>query len=184
MRLPPGVPKVLSRWISRSLARDVAHRLAGAVAFELDLVGLRLGDGRRHQLPERGHLDRLVAELHVGQAETAADDPAVPEELLDLVRMRRRADVEVLRPSTEQQVAHAATDEVGRVVGLVQPREHLQRIGVDGRAGNRMVGSGDDDGLGHRTDSVADPDPSQPTELQCFQHVTRDSGAAVLRCAR
>ena len=65
------------------------------------------------------------------QPEPAADDPAVPEQPLDLVRVRRRADVEVLRPPAEQEVADAAADEVGDVIVLVQPVEHLQRVGVD-----------------------------------------------------
>ena len=64
-------------------------------------------------LAERRDLDRLGAEAHVRQAEAAADDPAVPEQLLDLVRVRSSADVEVLRPPAEQQVAHAAAHEVG-----------------------------------------------------------------------
>ena len=85
-------------------------------------------------LTERGHFDRLVAELDVRETEAPADDPAVPEQLLDLVRMRRGADVEVLGPAVEQQVADAAPDEIRRVVRLVEPVEHLERVGVDGRA--------------------------------------------------
>ena len=152
-----GVPKVLSRWICRSRALDGRHRLVGAS---------RSGSARRraarrhgrHVLAERRHLDRLVAELHVREAEAPADDPAVPEQLLDLVRMRRGADVEVLGPPAEQQIAHAAADQVRGVVGVVQPVEHLERIGIDGRARNRVVRSGDDDGLGHPARIVTDPD--------------------------
>ena len=75
---------------------------------------------RRDLPPERGHLDRFRAELDVGESEPPSDDPAVAEQLLDLVRVRRRADVEVLGPAAEQQVAHAAADEVGDVVVLVE----------------------------------------------------------------
>ena len=35
-----------------------------------------------------------------------------------------------------------------------------------------MVGSGDDDGLGHRTHIVTDPVPTPLAELPCFQYVT------------
>ena len=80
---------------------------------------------------ERRDLDRLRPEADVRQPEPPADDPAVPEQALDLVRMRRRADVEVFRPPAEQQVADAAADEVGDVVVLVQPVQHLERVGVD-----------------------------------------------------
>ena len=54
----------------------------------------------------------FCAEPDVRETEAAADDPAVPEQPLDLIRMGVRADVEVLRPPPEQQVAHAAADEV------------------------------------------------------------------------
>ena len=100
-------------------------------------VGARVLDRHRLELflrdlaAERGDLDRLGAELHVREPEAAADDPAVAEEPLDLVRMRGGADVEVLRPAPEQQVADAAADEVGDVVELPQPVEDLQGVGVD-----------------------------------------------------
>ena len=72
------------RWSSRGDDfGDVAGRLGG-----------RIG---RHVLAERGHFDGLQSELHVRQAEPAADDPAVPEQPLDLVRVRVGRDVEVFR---------------------------------------------------------------------------------------
>jgi hypothetical protein len=80
---------------------------------------------------ERRDFDRLRPELHVRETKTPADDPAVAKQLLDLVRVRRRPDVEVFRPSSEQQVAHAAADEIGDVIALTQSVEDLQRIGVN-----------------------------------------------------
>ena len=59
--------------------------------------------------------------------------------------MRGRADVEVLRPAPEQQVADAAADEVGDVVVLMEPVEHLQRVGVDLAARDRVLGARHDD---------------------------------------
>ncbi len=53
--------------------------------------GHAVGDdlfARRQLAPERGDLDDLGAELDVREPEPPADDPAVPEELLDLRRMR------------------------------------------------------------------------------------------------
>ena len=115
----------------------VAMDLQIALAFGVVDLGFAIGRLRRlagrgrHVLAERRHLDGLVAELHVREPEPPADDPAVPEQLLDLIRMRRGADVEVLGPAAEQQIAHAAADEIRGVVRLVQPREHLERIGID-----------------------------------------------------
>ena len=107
-----GVPNVLSRWMIRArrmgvtLAPDrrpVVGRLpaggtsrsrrwsGGAADAHHDRVRLARPSTRclRHDLPERRDLDRLGAELDVRQPEPAADDPAVPEQLLDLVRDAR-----------------------------------------------------------------------------------------------
>ena len=109
-----GVPKVLSRCSRRSAPVARRRRLVAESARPSGGARRRGRAPRRVQLtPEGRDLDRLRAESDVRQAETPADDPAVPEQPLDLVRMRRGADVEVLRPAAEQQIAHAATDEVG-----------------------------------------------------------------------
>ena len=67
----------------------------------------------------------------MGQPEPAADDPAIPKEPLDLVRMGGRADVEILGLSPEQQIADASAHEVREVVVLVQPVQHSERVGID-----------------------------------------------------
>src|SRR5690606_13484297 len=81
--------------------------------------------------------------------ETPSDDPAVPEEFLDLIRMRTRTDVEVLRPASEQQVADTATNEVRRVVMFVQPIQHLERVRIDLFARQRVIGPRNDDRRRH-----------------------------------
>jgi hypothetical protein len=45
--------------------------------------------------------------------------------------MRGCADVEVFGPAPEEQVADAAANQIGHVIVLVQPVQHLQRVGVD-----------------------------------------------------
>ena len=114
--------RILFRRAERVVAVDAADRRFGApVSAPRPLhrsPGL-LGGGQllgRHLPAERRDLDGLRAETHVGETEAPADDPAVPEQPLDLVRMRRGADVEVLRPPAEQQVADAAADEIGDVI--------------------------------------------------------------------
>jgi hypothetical protein len=62
---------------------------------------------------------------------TAADDPAVAKQPLDLIRVRGGADIKILRPTAEEEVAHAAADEVGDVVVLVEPVQHPQRFRID-----------------------------------------------------
>jgi hypothetical protein len=63
---------------------------------------------RRVRGPKRRDFDDLVAEAHMREMEAAPDQPAVAEQLLDLVRMRVGRDIEVLRVQAEQQVAHGA----------------------------------------------------------------------------
>ncbi len=148
--------RVLLRCAEGVVAVDQAVAiLAGqrhAIGDRLEDFVAGVGGGQfrgAHQATERGDFDRLRPEADVGQPETASDDPAVPEEPLDLVRMRRGADVEVLRTPAEQQIAHAAADEVGDVFVLVQPVEDFQRVGVDLAAGERVLRARDDDGFGH-----------------------------------
>ena len=139
-----GVPNVLSWRISRSAGRSSTS--SPQAAFGRRRLVLRAG---QDVAAERRHLDRLGAEAHVRQAKPAADDPAVPEQLLDLIRVRVGADVEVLRPPLQQQVADAAADEVGGVVELLQPVENFERIRVDVPARNRVFRTRDDHRLRH-----------------------------------
>ena len=99
---------------------------------------------RRVRGAERRDLDDLVAEAHVREMEAPADQPAVAEQLLDLVRMRVGRDVEILRVQAEQQVAHGAADQKGLVAGFLEPVEDLQRIRGDVGARDRMLVAGDD----------------------------------------
>ena len=125
------VPNVLSRRMNRRGADALRFRFpAGALArfFPRHPLGVGL---RRHLLAEGRDLDGLVAELDMGQAESAADDPAVPEERLDLLRMCGGAEVEVLGPSLQQQVSHPPADEVGLEVVLLEPRDDLEGVAVD-----------------------------------------------------
>src|SRR6185369_12867601 len=103
---------------------------------------------------KRRDLDRFGSELDVGQAETPADDPAVAEQFLDLVRVRRRSDVEVFGPATQQQIANAAANEVRDVVMLVKPVKNLERVGVDVAARDLVFGSGHNGRLRHRTEII------------------------------
>ena len=95
-------------------------------------------------------LDRLGAEFHVREAEAPADDPAVSKQLLDLMRMRRRADIEVLRPPIEQQIANAAADQIRDVIVFVQPIENLEGVGIDVATRDRDARSRNDGRLHHR----------------------------------
>ena len=54
------------------------------------------------------------------------------------------ADVEVLGPAAEQQVAHAAPHQVGEEPVVLQPVHDLQRVGVDVLAGHVVLGAGQD----------------------------------------
>ena len=103
---------------------------AGGIGGE-HLRQLRLGRGRLDLAAERGNLDGLGAELDVGEPEAASDDPAVAKELLDLVRVRGRTDVEVLRPPAEQEIPHAPTHQIPDVIVLVEPVEDFESVRID-----------------------------------------------------
>src|SRR5262245_62655657 len=78
------------------------------------------GHGRcRHQAAERCNFDRLRPELDVSEAKAPPDDPAIAKELLDLMRMSRRSDVEVFRATVKQKIANTYADKVCDVMVFV-----------------------------------------------------------------
>ena len=135
-----------SGWLARQRLPWLAPSSAAAAAASISGVS----SDARHVPAERRDFDRLVAELHVRQPEAAADDPAVAKELLDLVRMRRGADVEILRPAVQQQVAHAPADQVRDVIVFVKPIQNFERVGVDVAARNCVFRTRNDGRLRHR----------------------------------
>ena len=88
----------------------------------------------------------MRAEPHVAEAEAAAHDEAVAEELLDLLRVGVGADVEVLGLALEQEVAYTASHQVGHEAVVLQAVEDLEGILVDVLAGDVVLGPGQDAG--------------------------------------
>lgn len=132
---------------------------------QVGLLGVRLAGGRlfggrlifgagQNVTPERGHLDGIGTEAHVGETKAPPDDPAVPEELLDLVRMRVGADVEIFGATLQQEVTDTTANQIGGVVELLETVQDFQRIRVDVTPGNRVARSRDDHRLSHETHIV------------------------------
>src|SRR5437588_8842752 len=105
-----------------TVVRLRVHRSRNAVRHDLF--------ARLDRTPERGDLDDFGTESYMRESEAAADDPAVPKELLDLIRMRRGADIEVLGATAGQQIANAAAHQIGDVIVLAQAIEDFQRVGI------------------------------------------------------
>ena len=60
-----------------------------------------------------------------------------------------RPDVEILRLAAEQQVAHAAANEIGDVVVVLKPVQDAERVRIDVPPRDRMSLARDDHGAGH-----------------------------------
>ncbi len=75
------------------------------------------------------------------QSEPTTDDPAIPEQAFDLMRMGGRPDVEVLGAKAEQQIPDATPYEIRCVIVLVEAVEHSQRILIDLPARDRVFGA-------------------------------------------
>ena len=129
----------------REILDRVVQRVAGEIATDRIVLDAAV-DVVAHQPPvlhlavaaavvavgaEGGHLDDLAAVDHVGQAEAAADQPAVAEQALDLLGRGVGGHVEILRMHAQQQVAYRPADQVGAKAGLAQPVQHPQRVGTD-----------------------------------------------------
>jgi len=81
--------------------------------------------------PEGGHFDHVTTKDDVGQAEAAANQAAVAEQRLDLLRRCVGGNVEILWRSPEQNIPDTSADQVGIIATLVQAIEHLERILAD-----------------------------------------------------
>ena len=92
--------------------------------------------GRLRRAAERRALQDLgvAVEVQVGELEAPADDAAVArEDALDLLRPGLRRDVVVLGRAAEEQVAHAAANEVGLEARLDQALGGADRVLVEQR---------------------------------------------------
>jgi len=67
----------------------------------------------------------------VREPEPSSDDPAVPEQPLDLLRMCGGPEIEVLRPPVQQQVTDTTANEVGLEVVLLEPVDDLECVVVN-----------------------------------------------------
>jgi hypothetical protein len=141
------VADVVEQRVDREVAAEgvLLRRAIGIVAGDQELAGLAallVGIGIA---TERRDLDDLaVVKIHVDQPEAPPDDSRVAEQPADLVRFRIRADVVVLRLSTEHQVPDAPPNQARHVAGVVQPVKDLDGVGGYVSSGNWMLGSGDD----------------------------------------
>ncbi len=144
--------------VGRRFDGDVARR--GADWRERRRLDLRRQLARLNQPPERGDFDCLRPELYVCEAEPPSDDPAVAKELLDLMRVGGRADVEVLGPPSQEQVTYTSAHQVGDVIVLVELIEDLESTGIDVSARNRVRGPRNDGRLHHRFRIIA-PSPDE-----------------------
>src|SRR5690606_31647202 len=88
---------------------------------------------------EGRHLDDLAAEHHVRQTEAATDQPAVAEQVLDLLRRGVGGHVEILGRTADQQVAHGAADQERVEAAVLQSIQDAERIGADLLAGNPVL---------------------------------------------
>ena len=108
MRPLSGVPNVLSRWTISCMPGGPADATTTGAGPPASAGSASGGSGRAcGRSPPRSSWCRTSR----APGEAPADDPAVPEQPLDLIRMRVRADVEILRLAPEHQVADAAPDE-------------------------------------------------------------------------
>lgn len=80
---------------------------------------------------EGRYLQNLLLEVQMHQPETAADDAGVAKKPLDLAGGGIGYDIEILRGSSQKQVAHAPPHQVGDKTALMQAIQGMQRVGAD-----------------------------------------------------
>ena len=97
----------------------VAQQAAAVVGLAVVVVVGAVGT-------EGGDLDDLAPIDHMRQAEAAADQAAIAEQRLDLLRGGVGGDIEILGLDPGQQVAHRTADQVAVETGLAQAVQHPQ----------------------------------------------------------
>jgi hypothetical protein len=78
-------------------------------------------------------------EVDMGKPEPPADKTAVPENLLDLVRLGIGGDIEILGFPAEEKVANPSADEVSEMARLLEAVQYPYCILADPLAGDGMV---------------------------------------------
>ena len=143
---------------------------------------------RRQVRAERRDLDVGVAEEYVRQTEPAADQPAVAEQALHLVRMRVRRNVEILRLPAQQEIAHATTRQIRQEPAFAKTIKNLQRLGRDLPATDGVLRTIDDhrNHTGHSilqapgsrtTSAISSPTPcSAPARRLALLHTAQATG--------
>ena len=76
--------------------------------------------------PESRDLDDLATEADMRQAKPPADQPAIAEQPLNLVRRCIGRDIKILGMQLEHRVTHTASNEEGLVTRLVQSVQNLE----------------------------------------------------------
>ncbi len=100
----------------------------------------RLGFRLIRRLGTEGrHLDELILEVNVCEAEAPPDKTAVAEQPLHLVGGGVGHDVKILRLSSEQEVAHTAADEIRDKAVVLQPVENAQGVRAHELAGDPVL---------------------------------------------
>ena len=125
----------------------VAQQAATLVLFAVAAAVIAVG-------AEGGDLDDLAAIHDMGQAEAAADQPAVAEQRLDLLRRGVGGHVVILRRTADQQVAHGAAYQVATEAGLAQAVEHAQCVLAHLLARQAVLVAGDHAQAGDGIDSL------------------------------
>ena len=75
------------------------------------------------------------------EAEAAADEAAVAETALHLLRGGVGGHVEILRPHSEHEVPHAAPGQIGLVAFVVQAVENVEGVAADVFAADAVIGA-------------------------------------------
>ena len=136
--------EVLDRVVQRIGGEVAAHRVVLDAAVDVvaqqaaAVVGLAIPFVVAAVGAEGGDLDDLAPIDHVRQPEPAADQAAVAEQRLDLLRRGVGGDVEVLGFAADQQVAHRAAHQVGAEPGFAQAIQHPQCVGTHLLAGHTV----------------------------------------------
>jgi len=93
---------------------------------------------------ESGDLDDLLTKPDMRQSKAPANQPAVTEQVVDLLRLGISDDIEILGLTAQQQIPHPTADQTGAITGMVQSIQDRDRAGTDIGPRDGMFGARND----------------------------------------
>jgi hypothetical protein len=140
---------IIEETIDREVAPKSIFRRSPKTVRPNDISFSRLNFLKFRSTPKSGYFDDLPSfEENLNQSESAADNPAVSKEGVNLMGVGIGGYIEIFRGFPEKKIPDASTDEISQKSMLMETIEDFQSFFINHSSRNRVFRSWNDE-LGH-----------------------------------